>query len=510
MEINSSLGTSSPLVPSRLESSTARRSSSVRRPSVRLQSPGDTRKQPESALSQSKSRKSSVSNTPLGKPSPSRWKGLQKQLPTWMAETKSAENNQTASAGVNSLASTFAATLQPFTDAKDSRGPFTPGRSASLLAPTLAEDRKRSGSMRSTVPESNSTGDNGMRLGSVRSSSAGVQGSQTLSANSTVKAEPVAGGALAQRFADVVRQATKPAWLSANISVPTRSAPGMGSAPQASVTQPATSAAQGAAQDLVAMINATLPSPPAAAQGIPSPGTPVKQERGSSLVDSARNSPRVQSRLAAGSSGPGSAELAEIEALLSPQVNMRGSSSKLLQGAAFPDSSLSDDRRRPQPTADSYPRSSNADSASQPGTPASQAQGRMHFSGMHQDNGAIAESRMMAEAYQEHARRVLADGGRNQGFAEPLTAHLPPGQQPTGPANRGEPLIGAAVLKTSDHLTQNKLAFKWLKSSSIEPATLTSLRTKWLQNPGIPTSLLSPPGLRYDLSCPVSLPQACL
>ncbi len=358
-------------------------------------------------------------------------------------------------------------------DSRDSRG-STSGRRASASRPVDA--RMRSGSLSSAAMDQGSILENQLRRGSVRSS--------------------MAGGALTQRFADIVRQATKPAWLSGGDAAPARSAPSPEFSRQMYKPQPP-SAAQGAAQDLVAMINASLSSQAAAPQGIPSPGTPVRQERRSSMVNSAKSSPRVQSRLAAGSAGPGSAELAEIEALLSPQVNAQDKPMHPLQQAdgGLLNSASTGQSRRPEPTTDSYVRGSNVegitDGVHHLSMPAFPAQARSNYDDMQWGKDALIESRALPEAHQ-HARRAPVSGPA----AEQSAMHVPTIWQSPEAVYGGEASARPALQYAERPL--QKPVSKLLQRSYIEPATLADLRTKWLQKPGIPTDLFSTVGLRCD------------
>ncbi|BDA44013.1 hypothetical protein COCOBI_05-1970 [Coccomyxa sp. Obi] len=461
--INSTLGTSSPQLPSRSElSGRVRRSSTTytRKPSPGPDKPGNVSKQTN--LGPSNSRKSSVSSLPTAQTSPSRWTDLQKQLPGWLAETYVAEGTPR---GQESSRSSLRAGPSPMTparvsaDTKENISSSPAGRWASGVGKIMTSAGKKNTSISSTAMGS---GSNGSRRGSAQNSKS--------------------RGALSQRFADVVRQAANPAWLSASNEAPAGSAPGMEASRQVRVSQPAVSAAQSTAQDLVGMINARLSGQGRASQEVPSPGTPAGRESRGAAFDAAKTS-RPQSRLVAESAGLGSAELADIQALLSQTAKPKPSVQHWQLAAAAVKREPIADRPSIEHPGDSAPKSSSLrdvlQGASKLGMSGAEMEQRIQSSRKLHN----LETAMRADSHQQLASQPPAGFLHDQSIAgEQMSRNGRPSWQTAGIGERLAP--------------QNRELYKMLQSSYIDPPSLANLRTKWLQQPGIPNGLLSPPGLR--------------
>ncbi len=237
MAINSTLGTTSPQLPTRSEPfGKARRSSTlnVRKPSHGPEKPSNVSNQNQTGPSLS--RKPSVSALPTAQASSARWKDLQKQLPGWLAEkTKGTPVSQESSRSSLRTEPLPMAPARVSADTKENRSSSPAGRWAAGVGQIMTSAGKKDISISSTAGD---FGTDGSRRGSAQ--------------NNKSK------GALSQRFADVVRQATKPAWLSASNAESAGTAPGISSSQQARVSQLVPGTAQSTAQDLVGMINARL------------------------------------------------------------------------------------------------------------------------------------------------------------------------------------------------------------------------------------------------------------
>lgn len=430
-EINSTLGTSAS-IPSRQEPSpkarSSRRSTGVPRPDLVRRS----------ISSPPQSRKPSVSSMPLGQQSPSRWKGLQKQLPRWLEETK----------GVDTIPSIPAVA--------------STSTSASYLAQRLA-------SASINVKES--------RSGSVTS--------QTSAIGSTRNTGTAAGNALKQRFVDVVQQVTNPSWLSAIDTARADSKPNMTSSQSRLPRQSVLSTAEGAAQDLLARISATLSSQTAEGPEVPAPETPNARESRIIQENTAGFSQRAQSRLAAKSSDLGSAEVSEIEGLLSRQPTAK-QTPKAGQTSNI----------QAELSVRGTTNASMLDAANQLGSSPTQVDEHTQYSRMQQNPATTIKHSNHAPLHQQQARHGSADWLYEQKHAlgpvedrekQPLFLRDFPGDS-------ARTALSAAPAHQGGHI-QNRSVAHMLQRSYIDLPSLENLRVKWMQR-GIQPELFSPPGLQ--------------
>ncbi len=462
--INSTLGTSSPQLPSRSEpSGKARRSSTTY---IRTPSPGPDKASyvsKQNNLGPSNPRKSLVSASPTAQASHSGWKDLQKQLPGWLAETSTAKGTTTGQESsrisLRAAGSFLMTPARVSANTKENTSSSSlAGRWASGVGKIMTSAGAKKSSISSTAMDS---GSDGLRRGSAQNS------------------KP--RGALSQHFADVVRQATKPAWLSASNGAPAASAPGMEASQQV-----APSAAESTAQDLVGIINARLSDQGPASQEVLSPGTPAGRESRGAGFNAAKTS-RPQSRLVAESAGLGSAELADIQALLSQTAKPKPVVQHWQRAAASLKRDPMIDRPSIEQSGGFAPSSSSLQDVPQGATKLLGMQGvemdqRMQSS----RNFQRPETAMRAETHQQLASQPSADFLGDQSLAEEqMSKNIRPSWQSAG--------IGERLAPQNGHL------YKMFQSSYTDPASLVSLRTKWLHQPGIPNGLLSPPGLRSDV-----------
>ncbi len=199
---------------------------------------------------------------------------------------------------------------------------------------------------------------------------------------------------------------------------------------------------------------------------MPSPGTPAGRESRGAAFDFTKAS-RPQSRLVAESASLGSAELADIHALLSQTAEPK----PLLQQWQRAAASLKRDPRTDRPSIE-HPGDSALTSSLQD-VPQRASKLGMSSVEMNQSTQNVRELGNVATATRAESHRQLASRSptlllRNQSIGgEQMSDSARPSWQS---AEKGERLA-----------PQNRQLRKMLQSSYIDTAGLASLRTKWLQ-----------------------------